>query len=121
MKILLFFRKFVCCFQYFNMKESNKHKIFVALFMAFSFVLTVSAQANLSALIPMPNKVEPLEGKPYRFVEGRTAIAYGGEELHFVAETLADVIQHRTGIAVPLVSKCCTSRHCTCHRLRPDR
>mgnify|MGYP003303099072 CR=1 FL=1 len=59
--------------------------------MAFSFVLTVSAQANLSALIPMPNKVEPLEGKPYRFVEGRTAIAYGGEELHFVAETLADV------------------------------
>lgn len=86
------------------MEKSSKHKIFVALFMAFSFVLTVSAQANLSALVPMPNKVEPLEGKPYRFVEGRTAIAYGGEELHFVAETLADVIQHRTGIAVPLVS-----------------
>ena len=36
--------------------------------------LALNAQSNLSALMPMPNHVEQVKGKPYRFVEGRTVI-----------------------------------------------
>ena len=62
--------------------------------------LVLNAQSNLSALIPMPNSVTQVKGKPYRFVEGRTAIVYAGEELQFAAETLGHIIEQRTGVAV---------------------
>ena len=64
-----------------------------------------SAQDCLSALIPMPNHVEQSEGKPYRLVEGRTAIGCDSDKLHFVAKTLADIISQRTGVAVALVAE----------------
>ena len=34
---------------------------------------------NLSALMPMPNRVEQQKGRPFRLIEGRTAISYAGE------------------------------------------
>ena len=66
--------------------------------------LASQAQDNLSALIPMPNHVEQAKGKPYRFVEGRTTIAYTNEEQLFMTEALADIIAHRTGVAIPVVT-----------------
>ena len=108
--------------------------------------LGIQAQDNLSALMPMPNNVTQVKGKPYRFVEGRTAIAYTNEssiiefkvdfslsgilleqferhalqaaeqlqeiyktscefleEQQFVTESLASIIEQRTGVAVPVV------------------
>lgn len=68
--------------------------------MVLSTVLSAYAQDNLSALMPMPNHVEQAKGKPYRFVEGRTAIAHVDGELQFIAETLAEIIGSRTGVCV---------------------
>ena len=64
--------------------------------------LVLNAQSNLSALMPMPNHVEQVKGKPYRFVEERTAITYTVPEQQFVAESLASIIEQRTGVAVPV-------------------
>ena len=76
----------------------------LAIFIAFLCAVSVAnAQDNLSALMPMPNHVEQAKGKPYRLVEGRTAIAVADEGQRPVAETLAEVIEHRTGIVVPVV------------------
>lgn len=55
---------------------------------------------NLSALMPMPNRVEQQKGRPFRLIEGRTAISYAGDSLEFVAHTLADIIERRTGVRV---------------------
>ena len=66
--------------------------------------LMLNAQSNLSALIPMPNSITQVKGKPYRFVEGRTAIACSDKEQQFVAESLASIIEHRTGVSAPVVT-----------------
>lgn len=79
----------------------KKSVLFIVLMCA---VLTISAQDNLSALVPMPNYVAQGKGKPYRIVEGRTAITITGEELQSVAETLSGIIEHRTGVVVPVVN-----------------
>ena len=81
-----------------------------ALLVAFVTTAVAAAQDcnhsdNLSALMPMPNHVEQLKGKPFRFVEGRTAIACTGEGQQSVAEALADIIKHRTGVSVSVVGK----------------
>lgn len=55
---------------------------------------------NLSALMPMPNRVEQQKGRPFRLIEGRTAISYAGDSLEFVAHTLAGIIERRTGVRV---------------------
>lgn len=76
-----------------------------SVFVAFlCVVLTLNAQDNLSALIPMPNHVVQGKGKPYRFVEGRTTVTITDEAQYSVAETLADIIEHRTGVTVPVVN-----------------
>ena len=66
--------------------------------------LALNAQSNLSALMPMPNHVEQVKGKPYRFVEGRTAITYTDAEQQFVAESLASIIEQRTGVPVAITA-----------------
>lgn len=68
-------------------------------------VLAINAQDNLSALMPMPNTVETIKGKPYHFVEGRTSIAYTDEEQRFVAETLSSIIEQRTGVTIDIAAK----------------
>ena len=88
----------------------NIAKQLMALLVAFVTAAVAAAQGcnfsdNLSALMPMPNRVEQLKRKPFRFVEGRTAIACTGEEQQFVAEALAGIIKHRTGVSVPVVGK----------------
>ena len=64
--------------------------------------LSLKAQDQLAALMPMPNHVEQPKGKPFRFVEGRTTIVYSTEEQHFAAQSLASIIEQRTGVAVAL-------------------
>ena len=66
--------------------------------------LMLNAQSNLSALMPMPNNITQVKGKPYHFVEGRTAIVCSDKEQLFVAESLASIIEHRTGVFVPVVT-----------------
>ena len=78
-------------------------KTLTLLITALHTALVLNAQSNLSALMPMPNHVEQVKGKPYRFVEGRTAIAYTDKQ-QFVAESLASIIEQRTGVAVPVVT-----------------
>lgn len=89
--------------------SKNITRQLLVLFIALTATTMVVAQdsnisAGMSALMPMPNSVEQVNGKPFRFVEGRTSIAYIGEEQRFVAETLAEIIGHRTGVSVGLVS-----------------
>ena len=79
------------------------NRILITLFTFSCAVLTLNAQDNLSALIPMPNHIEQAKGKPYRFVEGHTAITIADEEYRFAAKTLADIIEHRTGVSVPIM------------------
>lgn len=79
-------------------------KILLVLLWGLLTTSAINAQDNLSALVPMPNHVEQLKGKPFRFAERRTEIGYANEDVRFVAETLADIIKQRTGISVPLVS-----------------
>lgn len=79
------------------------NRILITLFAFSCAVLTLNAQDNLSALIPMPNHIEQAKGKPYRFVEGHTAITIADEEYRFAAKTLADIIEHRTGVSVPIM------------------
>lgn len=69
-----------------------------------SSVSSTYAQDNLSALMPMPNNVELSMGKPYRFVEGRTAIVCTDTAQQFVAECLASIIKCRTGVNAVLAA-----------------
>ena len=62
------------------------------------------AQDNLSALLPMPNSVTQVKGKPYRFVEGRCLIIDTDPELRFVATTLANIIEQRTGVRMDIAT-----------------
>ena len=67
--------------------------------------LSLKAQDQLAALMPMPNHIEQPQGKPFRFAPGRTAISYPTEDQRFVAETLATLIEQRTGISIPLATE----------------
>ena len=70
---------------------------------------------NLSALMPMPNRVEQQKGRPFRLIEGRTAISYAGDSLEFVAHTLAGIIERRTGVRVGTEAQA-TGRRALPHR-----
>ena len=79
-------------------------RAFTAIAAILCIAMASHAQDNLSALVPMPNHVEVVKGKPYRIAEGRTTIAFASEEQQFVAESLACIIEQRTGVAAPIVT-----------------
>lgn len=79
-------------------------RILTAIAAILCIAMASHAQDNLSALVPMPNHVEQPKGKPYRIIEGRTTVACANEEQQFVAESLASIIEHRTGVTVPVVT-----------------
>ena len=66
--------------------------------------IVATAQDNLSALMPMPNHVALPKGRPLQIVEGRTAVACPSDSLLFIAETVADILTHRTGLSVPVAA-----------------
>ena len=67
--------------------------------------LSLGAQNALSALLPMPNKVEMAKGKPFKVAAGQTVIVCTDAALRFEAEQLADIIQHRMDITLPVTEK----------------
>lgn len=58
------------------------------------------AQDHLSALIPMPNRIEQPKGRVWRIVEGRTSVELPADSLLFIAETIADIVSQRTNVPV---------------------
>ena len=53
------------------------------------------AQNNTSALLPMPNQITPVKGKPFTVRSGKTAIYLNQPELQFTAKTLQTILQER--------------------------
>ena len=63
------------------------------------------AQNNTSALLPMPNQITPVKGKPFTVRSGKTAIYLNQPELQFTAKTLQTILQDRMQAKVPLASE----------------
>ena len=75
----------------------NKLKYFLLLCV---FALGVNAQDNLSALLPMPQKVELKKGKHFCFDKAGAIDCYMSDSL-FIIEELKDIVAARTGIQLP--------------------
>lgn len=67
-------------------------KTYLSLLFAF-FTLTVTAQNNCSALLPMPNHIEQTQGKP--FSVSKASIYTNSKELLFAATTLQQILNDR--------------------------
>ena len=80
----------------------NKLKYFLLLCV---FAFGVNAQDNLSALLPMPQKVELKEGKHFDFSKVGAIDCYMGDSL-FIVEELKDIVALRTGIQLPAAGSC---------------
>ena len=52
------------------------------------FAVTATAQNNRSALLPMPNHIEQVQGKPFSLTGKNITIHPGQPELKFAATTL---------------------------------
>lgn len=64
--------------------------------------VTVAAQNNCSALLPMPNHIMQTQGKPFALRDSKTAIYTNSKELQFAATTLQDILSERMQEVVPL-------------------
>lgn len=61
--------------------------------------MTLSAQDYLSALLPMPNRVEPGSGEDF-IVTPKTVVTVDSDSLAFAASELRRILQERTGLSV---------------------
>ena len=64
----------------------------------------VVGQSNLDALIPMPNKVLQLKGKPFTVKTSQTEIYTNSTELQFAANTLQGILADRMNENISLSS-----------------
>lgn len=64
----------------------------------------VIGQSNLDALIPMPNKVLQLKGKPFTVKSSQTEIYTNSTELQFAAATLQGILHDRMNEKISLSS-----------------
>lgn len=55
------------------------------------------AQNNISALLPMPNQITSVKGKPFTVHSGKTAIYLSQPELQFTANTLQNILIRQNG------------------------
>lgn len=78
-------------------------KTFFSLFIVF-FAFAAHAQNNCSALLPMPNRIEHIQGKPFMLTPEKSAIYINNEELQFAASTLQTILKERMQADVPLHS-----------------
>ena len=76
-----------------------------AILVALCTIFTIVAQENLSALMPMPNHIEHPKGRAWHIIEGRTAVEQPADSLHFIAETIANIISQRTDVPVCITPK----------------
>ena len=63
------------------------------------------AQNNTSALLPMPNHITSVKGKPFTVRSGKTAIYLNEPELQFTANTLQNILYDRMQVEIPLISE----------------
>ena len=63
------------------------------------------AQNNTSALLPMPNQITSVKGKPFTVHSGKTAIYLSQPELQFTANTLQNILSDRMQVEIPLASE----------------
>ena len=61
----------------------------------------LSAQDNLSALLPMPNQVKQIESKKDFIISGKTTIQTNLPEDAFCIAELKDILRQRTGKTLP--------------------
>ena len=65
-----------------------------------ALLFTVNAQNNLSALLPMPQKVEQTKGKAFEFDKAGVIECQIADSL-FIIEELRGMVAHRTGVELP--------------------
>ena len=73
----------------------------ICLFLICNTHLT-SAQEIASALLPMPNRVEQFQGKPFSISDPQTVIYTNRPELEFAARSLQKIFQERMQVKVSL-------------------
>lgn len=66
------------------------------------FAVTATAQNNRSALLPMPNHIEQVQGKPFSLTGKNITIHPGQPELKFAATTLQSILKDRMQVDIPL-------------------
>ena len=66
------------------------------------FAFTATAQNNRSALLPMPNHIEQVQGKPFSLTGKNITIHPGQPELKFAATTLQSILKDRMQVDIPL-------------------
>ncbi|MEG2035632.1 MAG: beta-N-acetylhexosaminidase [Mucinivorans sp.] len=64
--------------------------------------LTATAQDNRSALIPMPNNINEVKGKPFNIDAKKTTIYISHKELLFAATTLQQSLKERMQVNIPI-------------------
>ena len=69
----------------------------------FFLSMMVRAQYNLSALIPMPNRIEVVQTKSFEVKTGKTAIVCSDKALQFEALQLQRIFHERMGVDLPIV------------------
>lgn len=86
-------------------KNTNTMKKHFLLALVATFVITISlrAQDNLSALIPMVNSVQLPKGKPVQ-LKKQAKIALEGEDLEFSYHELKRILADRMGVQCELVA-----------------
>lgn len=77
-------------------------RIYFIAFFIFFFAGWVGAQSSTDALLPMPNQVTMLQGKPFQVDAPKTAIAINQPELEFAARTLQQVFRERMAVEIPM-------------------
>lgn len=76
-------------------------KIYLSFILLILTIIT-TAQNNQSALLPMPNHIEQLKGKPFQLVSKTSAIYINTLELEFAATSLQDILQDRMQLEIPI-------------------
>lgn len=76
-------------------------KTLLSLFICF-FALAANAQSGCSALLPMPNRIEYPQGKPFTLAPGKSAIYINNEALQFAAGTLQNILKERMQADIPV-------------------
>lgn len=69
-------------------------RTYFTLFLTF-FTFMAVAQDNRSALLPMPNQIEQLNGAPFAVAASKTSIFTNSDELQFAVATLQKIIKNR--------------------------
>lgn len=59
---------------------------------------TIAAQSNCAALIPIPNTITNLKGKPFKIEEDRCFIYINRPDLNFAGERVREIVKQCTGV-----------------------